>query len=131
MQDKRWILGLVVVLAAIAAISIWGFKNSENKNTTSPQVSGENTTDVKYFDENASVMYFYSDYCSWCLKEKEVLTKLGDEGYRVKSMNVGENQNYWKDYNISGTPTFIAKNGDRLEGYQDLDKLKPWLDQHK
>lgn len=133
MKDKRWILGLVVVIAAIVALGLWGFKKNENNNgtTTTPQVSGESTEKPVYYDDNATVMEFYSDYCSWCIKEKDVLKKLGDEGYRVKPMNVGINQNYWKDYNISGTPIFIAKNGDRLEGFHDYDSLKAFLDQHK
>lgn len=134
MKDKRWILGLFIVVAAIVALGIWGFKNS-GKDTTSPQVSGESTEIQAYFDENATVMYFYQDTCSWCIKEKDVLTKLGAEGYRVKPMNIGanqpDNQGFWQQYNISGTPAFIAKNGDRLEGYSDYNKLKPWLDQHK
>jgi len=76
-------------------------------------------------------MYFYQDTCSWCIKEKEILQKLGNEGYRVKSMNISKNVDLWQQYNVSGTPTFIAKNGDRLEGYHDYDSLKTWLDQHK
>jgi len=130
MKDKSWILGLVIVVAAIVALGVWGFRSNTNKPTA------ENTPAVaSYYDDNAPVMEFYQDSCSWCIKQKDVLAQLGAEGYRVKSMNIGANypdhQSWWKDYNISGTPTFVAKNGDRLEGYQTADKLKTFLDSHK
>jgi len=141
MKNNSWIIGLVVVIAAIVVLSIWGFKKSGSQNTatqsqtSSSQSSSQSQTSEKYFSESASVMYFYQDTCSWCIKEKDVLNKLADEGYRVKPMNIGtnhqENQGYWQQYNISGTPAFIASNGDRLEGYHDYDSLKAWLDQHK
>ena len=130
MKDKSWILGLIIVIVVIVALGTWGFKSNTNK------TPAENTTPVtNYFDDSANVMYFYQDTCSWCIKQQEVLAQLGGEGYRVKSMNIGANypdhQGWWKEYNISGTPTFVAKNGDRLEGYQAADKLKPFLDSHK
>lgn len=128
--SKRWIFGLVVVILVIGAFTYMGFKGSGSKETQTPEVSGATDT-ANYFDENATTMYFYSDYCSWCLKEKEVLTKLGAEGYRVKPMNVGKDQSLWEKYSIKGTPAFIASNGERLEGYNTEDKLKPWLDSHK
>lgn len=137
-MNKSWIIGVIVLVLVIGGLSYWGYKT----NTGKTQVSGASTVeDANYFDDTANVMYFYQDSCSYCIKEKEVLKKLGDEGYRVKSMNIGsnhpENQSAWKtnnpdgEYKITGTPYFIAKNGDRLEGYQDYDKLKAFLDNHK
>lgn len=130
MQNKNWILGLVVVVVAIVALGIWGFKSN-----VKPQVAGQSASLPSYYDDNATVMEFYQDSCSWCIKQKTVLEELGKEGYKVKSMNIGPNypdhQSWWKDYNVSGTPTFVAKNGDRLEGYQAADKLKVFLDSHK
>ena len=126
MGDKKWILGLVVLIILIG-LAIWGF--SANKKSNTSQIAGQST--ANYFSEDATVQYFYSDACHWCQEESKVLTKLSEEGYKVKSMNVGVNTNYWKDYNIQGTPTFIAQNGDRLEGYNEYDPLKSWLDQHK
>lgn len=130
MQNKNWILGLVIVVAAVVALGYWGFKSNTDKTATS------NATPVAdYYDENAPVMEFYQDTCSWCIKEKSVLEQLGAQGYKVKPMNIGPNypdhQSWWKDYNVSGTPTFVAKNGDKLEGYQNYDKLKAFLDLHK
>jgi len=129
-NNKRWILGLIVLILAIGALSYWGFKKSDTKETSSPQVSGA-TSEAAYFDDNASVMFFYSDYCGHCVAQKADLEKMAPEGYRVKPMNVGEHQDYWQQYNIEGTPTFVAKNGDRLVGHRDITELKAWLDQHK
>lgn len=127
MGSKNWIIGLIVIIVAVGGFIYWGF----NKSTVDRQVAGESTSD-SYFSEDAPVMFFYSEKCSWCQKEKtEVLSKLGPLGYKVKPMDVAVSPNLWKDYSISGTPTFIAKNGDKLEGFQTEDVLKKWLDQHK
>jgi protein-disulfide isomerase len=128
-NDKSWVFGLIVI-AAIVGLSVWGF-NRNNNEQVKPTVLGESTDNEEYFSEDATVMYFYSDYCSWCLKQKEVLKTLASEGYRVKPMNVGKNQSLWETYSIKGTPTFVAKNGDRVEGYKEANDLKKWLDEHK
>jgi len=135
MQDNKWVVGLIFLLAIIG-VSIWGFGKYQPK-ATEPKVAGTETSagtstgTPAYFDDNAKVMFFYSDGCSWCTKEKDVLEVLAKDGYKVKPMDVGKNQNYWTDYKINGTPTFIAANGERLEGYNELDPLKTWLDSHK
>lgn len=133
MKDQRWIFGLVIVILAIGIFSYYGFKKTGTGNSNAPTVAGENTGAEVYYDDNAKVMEFYSDYCSWCIKQKEVLAKLGEDGYRVKSMNVGKDATLWETYKISGTPTFIADNGkgERIEGYQDYDALKSFLDKNK
>lgn len=137
MKDNRWILGLIVLIAAIVVMGAWGFnKNKDNPTNAGPQTATSDSLESQpYYDDNANVMEFYQDTCSWCIKEKEVLVKLGEEGYRVKSMNIGsnhpDNQKWWKEFNISGTPSFVAKNGDRLEGYKSYDELKAFLDSHK
>lgn len=130
MENKKWIVGLVVLVLMVAG-AIFGFSKfgSKQKNDNQ-QVQGVNTI-AEYFSEDATVMYFYSDRCSWCIKQKDILAKLAPEGYRVKPMDVGLDQTLWETYKINGTPTFVAANGDRLEGYQTEDQLKPFLDAHK
>jgi thiol-disulfide isomerase/thioredoxin len=136
MKKNRWILGLAILVIAIAILSYWGFKrDTSGKNQAGPQATSQTSASPIYYSDTATVMEFYQDTCEWCIKEQPVLEQLGAQGYRVKPMNIGanhpENQSWWQQYNISGTPTFIAKNGDRLEGYHDYNSLKAWLDQHK
>jgi thiol-disulfide isomerase/thioredoxin len=138
MEKNKLISGMVILIIIVAGLSYWGFKSNVGKSTgNGPQVSGA-TTDLEnqaYYDENAKVMEFFQDTCSWCIKEQPILQKLGEEGYRVKPMNIGsnhpDNQGMWKQYNVSGTPSFVAGNGDKLEGYQSYETLKAFLDNHK
>jgi hypothetical protein len=81
MGNKNWILGLIVIVAAVVVIGIKGFGNSGEKSSTT---SNTGTSSATYFDANAKVMYFYSDTCHWCIEEKKVLEKLGAEGYRQR-----------------------------------------------
>jgi len=130
MENKNWLVGLIA-LVIIVTVSIIGFSKLGNKNSAindNRAVSG--VVSESFFATDAKVMLFYSDQCSWCNKQKEVLARLAVEGYRVKPMDVGADQSLWEAYKINGTPTFVAENGDRLEGYQTDDKLKPWLDAH-
>jgi hypothetical protein len=135
MQKNNWVFGLVV-LVIVMGLSIWGFGNGTANPTgattpsnVEPTVAGVDTSN--FFDDNATIMFFYSDGCGWCSKEKLLLAELADEGYKVKPMDVGKDTSLWKTYNISGTPAFIDKNGQRSEGYMEKDVLKAWLDTHK
>ncbi len=133
---RDWIITVVLGLVIVIGLSISGYlnlknkKNAEGNPSSTPTVAGAAETPA-YFSGDAKVMYFYSDLCHWCQEEKTVLDVLGREGYRVKPMNVGEVPELWQQYNIEGTPTFVASNGDRLIGYQKEDILKGWLDKHK
>ena len=136
---KDWILITIVGLILVVGFGLYGFLRVSKKEITanpvpsqSSQVAGEQIASAEYFSDDAKVMYFYSDFCHWCQKEKdEVFPELGKLGYQVKPMNVGENPSLGKQYNVTGTPTFIADNGDRLVGFQTLDPLKTFLDAHK
>ena len=128
-NNKNWVLGLVVLVILVAGFSYLAFRNN-SKNVETKTATVEVTN---YFSDDANVWYFYTDTCSWCIKEKDVLTRLGDEGYRVKSMNIGKDASLWETYKISGTPTFVAGKGqgERAEGYQEYDALKTFLDKNK
>ena len=137
MRKDGILIGLIILIL-IVGIGLYGYlKVTKKQISANPEISpsqtiaGSATQSVSYFAEDAKVMYFYSDLCHWCQKEKEVLEELGKDGYKVKPMNVGEDAQLWKKYNISGTPTFIAQNNERLVGYQDKEPLKKWLDEHK
>lgn len=137
-MNKNMLFGIALVIIVVGGLTYWGYKTNVGKTgTAGPQVAGETTISPNepYFDDNAKVMEFYQETCEWCIKESPVLRKLAEQGYRVKAMNIGpnhpENQHMWQDYKIKGTPTFVAQNGDHLEGYNDYDKLKAFLDTHK
>ena len=97
-----------------------------------PKHSSSSVTDVPYFDENAKVMYFWQESCHYCQQQKPILQQLANEnGLKVKSMDVGNNPDLWKQYSIEGTPTFIAPDGQKLVGLQEKEKLKTFLEKYK
>ncbi|MCL5407385.1 MAG: thioredoxin family protein [Patescibacteria group bacterium] len=136
---KDWALISIIALILVVGLGLVGYlKLSKKKVIANPLPSNGNqqvagaTSSQPFFAEDAKVSFFYSDYCHWCQKEEsEVLTPLAQEGYKVKPMNIGEKPEYGQQFNVTGTPTFIASNGDRLVGFQTKDVLKAWLDQHK
>lgn len=140
MANKNWMFGLVV-LVIIIGLSVWGF--SRSKTSADPKIiagasneptgvaSKPITGQEDYFDQNATVMEFYQPNCGWCQKESAVMEELAKQGYKVKPMNAAADQSFWTKYNVSGTPTFVAANGDKIEGYQTADQLKTFLDAHK
>lgn len=136
-----FIILIIVVVAIILAFN-YSSQNttSETQATTTNQTvagtsAGETTTaptseQKSYFDNASKVMYFWSPACSWCQKESVELENLAKEGYRVKNMNVQADSSLWEKYSVTGTPTFIAEDGSRLEGYNQADTLRPWLEAH-
>lgn len=136
MRKDWYLLGLVIAILVVGLGLIGYLKISKKSITANPipsssgQVAGTET--AKYFSSDAKVMYFYSDFCHWCQKEKdEVLPGVGDLGYKLKPMNVGVNPDLSTQYKIEGTPTFVAENGDKLVGFQEKDALIKFLDEHK
>lgn len=82
------------------------------------------------FDDSAPVKYFYSDTCYYCKLQKPILDELAGEGYRVKPMDLLANPALGRPYNVTGTPTFVAENGDRVVGLQEKEVLRKFLDAH-
>lgn len=137
---KDWILIGIIGLILIVGLGLIGYLKISKKtvianpipSSSAQAVAGTATDSKAYFSDDAKVMFFYSDFCHWCQQEmSDVLPDLGKEGYRLKPMDVATNPNLGNQYNITGTPTFVAANGDRLVGYQTSDVLKAWLDKHK
>lgn len=137
MKFEKWHSGIIVLIILLAIGGVWYFRSGKNNNN---QISGNKTEETKqsgtasstpYFSEKAKVMFFYSEFCGWCQKEKGVLEELGKEGYKVKPMDVGADSGLAEKYQIEGTPTFIAANGEKLVGFHEKAELKKWLDEHK
>ena len=92
----------------------------DNKDFVGDVVSIRNRFDIpsdgyslKEWDEARKVKKEDKSYSKWKLELEKSCRELG------------------KQYNVTGTPTFIADNGDRLVGFQTKDQLKAFLDQHK
>jgi len=83
-----------------------------------------------YGDDASPVMYFYQPACVHCQAMVPILNELAAQGYRVKLMNAAANPGFWTKYNLEGTPTWLAANGDRLSGEQNKIVLESWLAAH-
>lgn len=107
------------------------FVPSGPSNTTTCAYGNEPVSAPVYFDNNASVMYFYRDGCPWCIREAGVLTALATDGYRVKPMHMDTNPEYVIRYDIKITPTFIGPDGEKLSGYHEADVLRGFLNNYR
>ncbi|MEK7447755.1 MAG: thioredoxin family protein [Patescibacteria group bacterium] len=126
---KKFIPYILIGILLIGFIGVIGYvKVSENK----PKNNENQTQTEVYFDDSATVLYFYSPNCSHCNDEKPILTELASEGFRVKPMNTQDNASIADQYKIKGTPEFVSqKDGARLEGFKEKEPLREWLSQHK
>ena len=115
----------VVIFGLILAYSNSQSNPSTNDGTTETTVANQ---DKIYFDDSSPVMYFWSPLCTWCQKEEVILNIIAKDGFRVKSMNVYEDNTLYDKYGIEGTPSFIAENGEKLIGYQEEVTLRDWLE---
>ncbi len=85
---------------------------------------------ANYGDPRSPVMYFYGESCHYCEQQEPILGTLAGEGFRVKLMDVGVHPEYWQQYGVSGTPMFMALNGDRRVGLTGEAELRQWLSAH-
>ena len=115
MQTKTLILIIVALVALGAAVLLLSSGGSDSK---------------AYTDDNSPVMYFYSAQCSHCRAQTPILEELAKEGYRVKLMDVLAHPEYWEQYGVSGTPTFLAANGDKQVGFTQKEELRAWFEAH-
>ncbi len=124
---KKAIPYILIGILIVGFIGVIGYLKTSGNKPQNAAVQSES-----YFDESANVMYFYSPNCSHCIDEKPILEELGQEGYRVKPMNIQDDAEAASQYNIKGTPEFISqKDGARLQGFQEKEPLKNWLEEHK
>jgi len=115
MQTKTLILIIVALVALGAAVLLLSSGGSDSK---------------AYTDDNSPVMYFYSAQCTHCRAQTPILEELAKEGYRVKLMDVLAHPEYWTQYGVTGTPTFLAANDDRQVGLTQKEELRAWLEAH-
>ncbi len=78
------------------------------------------------------ILYFYSDACSYCIKQKPILEELETEGVKFEYMDVAANPEYYTEYQVSGIPTFIFKEiNNKRVGYQEKEVLKKFWEENK
>ena len=128
-----FVLALLIILLVVLAVFFYQKNENVSGSFESQKTAEDKDSKQKeiYFDENAKVMYFYSEYCGWCKRQAEVLKELAKEGYRVKPMNVKLHPEYWQEYQIEGTPAFVSENGEKRIGFQTKEKLKKFLDKYR
>lgn len=112
-MDAKWVFVGILTLVIVGALAFALFRPA-----------------ASFASDASPVMYFYRDDCKYCIQQKPILEELSKEGFRVKLMDVGRNPALWKQYGITGTPTFVnSKNPqDRLTGLQPKDTLRVWLE---
>lgn len=125
-QIKLYAALVVVTLALFGGLLYIGSKEAKKPKEPSPTGAAYSAA----FADEAKVMYFYSDDCVFCREQKPILDELAEEGYRVKPMDMKADPSFWRQFNIRGTPTFVAENGDRLVGLQKKEDLREFLDVH-
>lgn len=113
---KKYIIGAFILLVIVFAVIIAFMAAPEKKEQA--RISQD------------KIMYFYSDTCGVCIKQKPIIEELEKEGVQFEKMNVGEHQEYISQYEISGTPSFIFKDK-RLSGFQSKETIKKLWEENK
>lgn len=82
---------------------------------------------------SSKVLKFSAQWCGPC----KMMTKIihgQDLGVEVQEVDVDENVNVAKEYNVRNIPTLVflrdGKEVDRTTGALTLDKLKEWIDKN-
>lgn len=145
MKWENWYTGAIIVVLIIVAILIWGpdwsnndKADAESESTQEQTQNSQNLTNntkysENYYSDKATVMFFYSDGCSWCEKEKEVLEGIGNDGYQVKPMNIKDSvaRDEFYELGFTGTPSFYStKTKEKQVGFLDKEELKKFLDKN-
>ena len=78
-------------------------------------------------------MKFYKFYADWCGPCKVLTTILNKAQIEYEPINVDNNEELVKKYNIRTIPVFMAVNDndieiDRFVGVKSVDAIKQWID---
>ena len=85
----------------------------------------------KNFEENTKsglkLVEFFAKWCGYCQKQRPILEELSNNNIWIGTVDIDENPELTKKYNISGFPTFVLfKDGkviSTLPGYHDKSQL--------
>lgn len=77
--------------------------------------------------DGLKLVEFYTDWCSFCQKQKPIIEDLSKHGVWIGIINAEKFKNIAKKYDITGFPTFLLfKNGEiisKLSGFHDKSSL--------
>ena len=77
-------------------------------------------------------MKFYKFYADWCRPCKVLTTILNKAQIEYEPINVDNNEELVKKYDIRTIPVFMAVNDDNIEidrfvGVKSIDAIKQWI----
>ncbi len=134
-----FLLSLGYTAFTVYNLAVYGTCDPVSGNCVLTQVTGTGSQECvqaneliesAYFSSSAPVMYFYQDGCPFCISQARVLEALAKDGYRVKPMHLNSNPDWWTEYGIRLTPTFIGPDGERMVGYHEANLVKAFLDRY-
>lgn len=112
-RSAYWILGVAAV-AILASGALWYYQNHSGN-------SADTRLDefAKCLAEKGVTMYG-ADWCAHCAAEKR---RFGASWKYVPYVECPDNPKLCLDNGVEGYPTWILKDGTKLEGEQGLEKL--------
>ena len=66
---------------------------------------------------------FWAPWCGPCKQMKPHIEELISEGYNIQEIDVDEQPELAKQFNVRGVPTLVV-NGNSLVGYRDKSQIK-------
>ena len=79
-----------------------------------------------------SIKFFNAKWCGPCKQMKPHIEELISEGYSIQEIDVDEQPELAKEFNVRGVPTLMiyddAGMQEKVVGYQDYDRLKKRID---
>ena len=141
MKFQKWHFGLISIIVIVLAL-IWAsnyYQSSKNnytsaeKNQESSAATNSDSKDNSTAIDESKPLFFYSDYCPHCQKMKPIVEKLQSQGYQIEwvDANARQNEKLNYKYQITGVPTFVRPDGQKLIGEQDEQTLADFLKDYK
>ncbi|AXR19670.1 thiol reductase thioredoxin [Bacillus thuringiensis] len=90
----------------------------------------------KILNKEHKVVYFYQTNCQYCKNVTPIVIPMAEKmNINMEVINLEENPEGWKEFNIEGTPTIVNyKNGkeiNRIEGEESEEMFKDWFNKSK
>ena len=70
-----------------------------------------------------NIKFFNAKWCGPCKQMKPHIVELISEGYSIQEIDVDEQPELAKEFNVRGVPTLVV-NGNSIVGYRDKSQIK-------